>query len=269
MKKELANSKAAQADWNNQSFTNKIEMALQIRVQLLAKVMEVLKSGKGARLKTPKPSHDFGDVVFLKEADPGDPSSSDFEAGSSVLESNAAEGEDRDVVLAGAPERIEASGLRLRRVFLFKDRREERQVGAVLASLLHIVRMMAGLPDNQTDRTGRPRRADIANVCSCDVIRAKMNARCPYRQSNIGTGVDEEGGFPFSIRNSSFLIFQDANCLSGQLFKFPGKKILFANLDVINPSSAGFGDFLEEALPASALVTRKLGAIGDVVQQGS
>jgi hypothetical protein len=43
---------------------------------------------------------DFGDVVFLEEADGGDPGGSGFEAGMSVRESDAAQGEDWDFCLA-------------------------------------------------------------------------------------------------------------------------------------------------------------------------
>lgn len=54
LKKELAKSKAAQTNWENQSFTNKKEMARAItevkqeetRLRRLAKVMDVLKNGK-------------------------------------------------------------------------------------------------------------------------------------------------------------------------------------------------------------------------------
>jgi Domain of unknown function (DUF1905)/Bacteriocin-protection, YdeI or OmpD-Associated len=54
LKKELAKSKPAQANWEKQSFTNKKEMARSImevkqeetRVRRLAKVMDVLKNGK-------------------------------------------------------------------------------------------------------------------------------------------------------------------------------------------------------------------------------
>ena len=54
LKKELARSKAAQTNWEKQSFTNKKEMARSIvevkqeetRVRRLAKVLDVLKNGK-------------------------------------------------------------------------------------------------------------------------------------------------------------------------------------------------------------------------------
>jgi Domain of unknown function (DUF1905)/Bacteriocin-protection, YdeI or OmpD-Associated len=54
LKKELAKSKTAKANWDKQSFTNKKEMARSItevkqeetRMRRLAKVMDVLKSGK-------------------------------------------------------------------------------------------------------------------------------------------------------------------------------------------------------------------------------
>ena len=54
LKKELAKSKAAQANWEKQSFSNRKEMARsieqvkreEIRARRLAKVMRVLKYGK-------------------------------------------------------------------------------------------------------------------------------------------------------------------------------------------------------------------------------
>jgi uncharacterized protein YdeI (YjbR/CyaY-like superfamily) len=54
LKKKLAQSKTAQANWEKQSFTNQKEMARSItevkqeetRARRLAKVMDVLKNGK-------------------------------------------------------------------------------------------------------------------------------------------------------------------------------------------------------------------------------
>jgi uncharacterized protein YdeI (YjbR/CyaY-like superfamily) len=54
LKRELARSRAAQANWDNLSFTQKKEMARSIvevkheetRARRLAKVMDVLKDGK-------------------------------------------------------------------------------------------------------------------------------------------------------------------------------------------------------------------------------
>jgi len=54
LKKELANSKTAQANWQKLSFTNQKEIALSIRgakqeetrLRRLAKVMDILKTGK-------------------------------------------------------------------------------------------------------------------------------------------------------------------------------------------------------------------------------
>ena len=59
LKKELAKSKAAQANWEKQSFTNQKEMARAItdvkqeetRARRLAKVLDVLKSGRSGLVR--------------------------------------------------------------------------------------------------------------------------------------------------------------------------------------------------------------------------
>ena len=99
--------------------------------------------------------HDFGDIVILKEPDRCNPGGSGVETALGVFESNASEGEDRDVVLASAAESLKASWFCTRRIFLFEDWSEERQVGAVPGGLLDIVRGMAGLADYQADRIFR------------------------------------------------------------------------------------------------------------------
>ena len=64
-------------------------------------------------------------------------------------------------------------------------------------------------------------------------------------------------------------MLQGSSYFFGQLFEFSGEEIPFAELDVIHASAAGFGDFLEKALPARVLVAEELSAVSDVVEQWS
>jgi hypothetical protein len=61
---------------------------------------------------------DFDDVVFLEEADGGDPGGSGFEAGLDFGQSDTAEGQDWDIGAAGFTKKVQTRGLG---VFLFED----------------------------------------------------------------------------------------------------------------------------------------------------
>jgi hypothetical protein len=65
--------------------------------------------------------HNFGDVVFLEEADGGDAGGSGGQAGMGVREGNAAEGDDWDVRFAGLAKRSEARGLGAGNVLLLEN----------------------------------------------------------------------------------------------------------------------------------------------------
>lgn len=69
--------------------------------------------------------HNFGDLVFLKEADGGDTGGSGFEAGAGVLHGDSTQGQDRNFRLAGLAELIESCGMSFGGIFLFDDRGED------------------------------------------------------------------------------------------------------------------------------------------------
>ena len=94
-----------------------------------------------------------------------------------------------------------------------------------------------------------------------------MDAVSPHCQRHIGSAVDQESCSLFSVRRSSFLVFQDANCIAREFFECSGGKIFFAELNVIDADSGGFGDFLEQTSAARGLVTWELGSVSDVVKE--
>ena len=73
---------------------------------------------------------DFGDIVFLEEADGGDAGGSGFEAGGCVFERDASEREHRDFVLARLAKGGEPGSLRAGDGSFFEDRGKECQVGS-------------------------------------------------------------------------------------------------------------------------------------------
>ena len=77
------------------------------------------------RLKATEFSDYFGDLVFLEKTDGGDAGGSGFEAGGRIFKSNAAEGQDRNFVLAGLAKCFETYRWACWRSFFFEDWRKE------------------------------------------------------------------------------------------------------------------------------------------------
>ena len=86
----------------------------------------------------------MGDIVLLKEADRGDASGSGGKARLGVRESDAAEGEDWDVCLAGLFEHRQAGGANGWGVFLFKHWCEDGEGRAFGRGLDDLCRGVAG-----------------------------------------------------------------------------------------------------------------------------
>src|SRR5260370_26476349 len=59
----------------------------------------------------------------------------------------------------------------------------------------------------------------------------------------------------------------DRDHLPRQSFQLPRTQIFFAELDVVDAGTRGFGDFGEQRLPAGAFVAAKLAAVGNVIEQ--
>ena len=70
-----------------------------------------------------------------------------------------------------------------------------------------------------------------------------MYALGPDRQSNIGSGVNQQSSSYIPVRSSQCFIFQDANCLSCQFLEFPYRQVFFTELNVVDAGPGGFGDF--------------------------
>lgn len=71
----------------------------------------------------------FGDIVFLEEADSSDAGGSGFEAERCVVERNTSESQHGNFVLAGLAKAVEADGFGDGGGSLFEDRSEQDQVG--------------------------------------------------------------------------------------------------------------------------------------------
>ncbi len=78
------------------------------------------------RLKATELSYYFGDLVFLEKTDGGDARGSRLETGGRIFKSNAAEGQDGNVVLARLAKCFETHRWAGWRSFFFEDWRKER-----------------------------------------------------------------------------------------------------------------------------------------------
>jgi phosphopentomutase len=56
---------------------------------------------------------------------------------------------------------------------------------------------------------------------------------------------------------------------SGQGFEIAGRRILFAELDVIDAGAGSFSDLLQKMMTTSGFVSGESGAVGDVVEKAA
>ena len=89
-------------------------------------------------LLTAQYADDFGDFVFLKEANRGDACGASIEAGASVIEGDAAQGEDGDVSAASFTQGFKTGGQRAGCVFFFEDRAKDSEVGTICCGAVGI-----------------------------------------------------------------------------------------------------------------------------------
>ena len=82
-------------------------------------------------LLTVQYADDFGDLVFLKEANCGDACGARIEAGASVMQSDAPQGEDGDVNPASFTQGFETGGQRAGCVVFFEDRAKDSEAGTI------------------------------------------------------------------------------------------------------------------------------------------
>jgi len=59
----------------------------------------------------------------------------------------------------------------------------------------------------------------------------------------------------------------DGHDYAGQRFEFATREIFLAQLNVVHAAASSFGNIFEQTAPASRIVPRELGAIGDVVEK--
>ena len=82
-------------------------------------------------------------------------------------------------------------------------------------------------------------------------------------QGDLGAGVYQEG--------SSLLcaFAQGSDGFAGYGFQFARGEIFFAELNVVDTGTGSFGDFLQKAATARGFVSRKRGAVSDVVEKAT
>jgi hypothetical protein len=79
----------------------------------------------------PQPSHYFGHVVQLKKADCGNASRANIKAGTGILERDAAQGEDGNLLPAGFSKSIEAGWGCTWNIVLLKDWGENSEISSL------------------------------------------------------------------------------------------------------------------------------------------
>ena len=137
LKKELAKSKTAQANWEKLSFTNKKEIALSIssakqeetRQRRLAKAYGYPEDWQEMDGLGFQASDHFRDVALLKKADPGNAGSARVKADTSVLDRNTTEGEHGDLLSTNFTQSIQSGRTCLRGILLLKNGGEHDEVG--------------------------------------------------------------------------------------------------------------------------------------------
>jgi len=86
----------------------------------------------------PQAPHHFRHIVLLEKADRGNACRTRIKAGTSVLERNAAQGKNWDLVSASFTQSIEAGRARLRGIVLFEDRGEYSDVRPFALGTSHV-----------------------------------------------------------------------------------------------------------------------------------
>jgi hypothetical protein len=94
-----------------------------------------------------------------------------------------------------------------------------------------------------------------------------VHAIGPGRESNVSAGIDEESSSQFPVLSSQ--LRKDVDRVARELLKFPGGEIFFAKLDEIDSGATSFTDLGEHCATPLLLISRKLAAIRDVVEQAS
>src|SRR5262249_18751214 len=113
------------------------------------------------------------------------------------------------------------------------------------------------------DGYGNQRRGDVSaiedspDLAGLEVVAGQVHAVRAAGQSDVCPRVDEQPGF---------CTFYSRSSLMHQLLQPTGAQVLFPQLDVIHPGRRTFGDLgQQQALLLSGL-SRKLPAIGDVIE---
>ena len=101
-----------------------------------------------------------------------------------------------------------------------------------------------------------------------DIVSAQMNAVGSRGQRDVRARVDEEASSQFSVLSSQWsAVVAPRQGVPCQHFQLPGAQIFFAELDVVDARTGGFGDFGEQGAAAGAFVAAKLASVGDVIEQ--
>src|SRR5579859_1343742 len=95
----------------------------------------------GGSLRCTQLALNFGDFVFLEQADAGDSGGARFRAGVRICNRDSAQREDWNFFLTGLLQECEARGCH-GSLFLFEDRSEDSEAGAVGGGLADLSRRM-------------------------------------------------------------------------------------------------------------------------------
>src|SRR5580765_4040655 len=105
------------------------------------------------------------------------------------------------------------------------------------------------------------------HIACADVIGAEVNAVSVGGDGDVSAGIDQQSSLQFSFLSPQLI--EDADRFVRQRFQFSSREIFFAELDVVDASSSGFGEFLDEKVSAGGFVGGEGGAIGDVVEKSA
>ena len=183
-------------------------------------------------------------VPLLEEPNACNPCGALFQAGIGVLEGYAAQGDDRNLLLASLSERTKSARRSSRRFPFLKDRGENSKIRACGSSLGNFREGVAGDSNPRLAALAGRRISppDLPYVTGRNVIRAQVNSIGPRGDGYIHAGIDENSRSLPQARGLRLLLSNHSNGCPGERFQFAHRKVLLAQLNEIHSPAGSFGN---------------------------
>jgi len=218
----------------------------------------------------PQRADDVLNLILLEQADAGDSGCSRMQAGCGIVYGDTAESKDSDFRPAGFLQGGEASGRHSGGASFSEYRCEYGEVGFSGFDAQDIGGSVAGGGNQEVVSrrwlVGRDFQ-HTAHLMRHDIVCAQMDAVGSCGERDVGAGINEESSPQFRTSSQWSAVAHGREGVASQHFQFSHAQIFFAELDVVDSGTRGFGDFGEQGPAASAFVATKLASVGDVIEQ--